>query len=172
MAGTGRSPDQRYDNDRIGRLEAATERLSQNVVGLATSLAIVSEITQRQEDIEARTATAEAKAVIAETSATQVRQDLVTQSEQRERLRMMVIIGFGVVLLLLAYIRYESVAQIKDRNHISYLVCENTNTRVDTQAQIVERAGDKKDAALLRSQKTDCNKVYGSHNNPSFLGIG
>jgi regulator of replication initiation timing len=161
-----------FDNDRIGRLEAATERLSQNVVGLSTSLAIVSEITTRQEEIEKRAARAEAKAVIAETSTSRVQEDLVSQEEERRRLRTMVVIGFAVVVGLLAYIRYESVQQISERNKVAYQVCENTNIRVETQAQIVERAHDKPDATLLRTQKTDCKKAYGPKNNPSFLGVG
>lgn len=154
----------------MGRLEAATERLSQNVVGLSTSLAMVTEITQRQTQIETRTAEAENKAIAAAQTTTQVQSDLLTLHEAHRRERIGAAIVVVIFLALLAYVRYESVSQIKDRNKVSYEVCQNTNLRVETQADIVQRAGDRPDADKLRSQKTDCDKAYGPRNTPGFFG--
>lgn len=160
----------RYGDDRLGRLEAATERLSQNVVGLSTSLAIVTEISQRQTDIEATALNAVQQALDAAKDATSAKEDVLTVQEARKRSQFGFVVFAVVVLAILAYIRYESVAQISERNRVSYRVCENTNARVELQAEIVRRAGDARDAQRLRAQEIDCKKEWGPQNDPSFLG--
>lgn len=92
-----------FDDDRIGRLEAATERLSQNVVGLSTSLSLVTEITKRQSELEARATRSEVKAE--EVAKTAVNKDFLTKQQLIYRRAIMQrVTGFAIagVLLLLA----------------------------------------------------------------------
>lgn len=112
-----------YDDDRIGRLESATERLSQNVVGLATALALVSEINQRQLELEERASITEIKAEAVAVTTAQVAQEAVDfRKAALTRIYTISIVAVLVVVALVAGLQARAVQQ----RHSRQVLCESS----------------------------------------------
>jgi hypothetical protein len=166
------------DAERLKRLEAAIERLSGNVVGLSTSLAIIGELNERQFMLEKRaTLTEERAEQIAKVAVNKefLGKELVTlQVANRRRLTGVMAMLF-VLLVLIGYTRYESVHQIDDRLVGSNEVCISTDKHIDIELKLLTSGKQPPppviqktihDLALLRR---DCNKLFGPQTRPSFF---
>lgn len=172
-----------FDGDRIERLERATERLSENVAGLSTSLAIVSEINARQAKLETRTAVAEAKAHEVSKNAVNkqyLQSELLTVQAANRRWRAWIISAIFGVLMLLTYVRFESVHQINDRLDGSLQVCRTTDAHLDIEIRLLSQPapGRTISPAILeaisdmKKLRQDCNALFGPQNRPHFVQLG
>lgn len=162
---------------RIERLEAAIERLSQNVIALSTSLALIGEINDRQAQLEVRTAETESKADSAVIRQHAFDEELLTVHAANTRWRAWIVTSLVVIIALLGYVRYESVDQIGGRLQANKSLCEAANAHIQYEIELIESSPSPDHKAVvaaangLKGLKRDCNKLFGPQNKPSYLGF-
>lgn len=150
-----------YDNARLDRLESATKRLSDNVIGLSTSLALVTEIGNRQAETERRATLAEAKADKAIT-----KEQLDAGIEALDQVRKSRNLTYFLVALALVvslavaigYTRLKTVEQINDRLRASNSACEAANKRTNALIGVLDRFATLSTQAETKSYFTDASK--------------
>lgn len=171
-------PTREADAERMRRLEAAIQRLSENVSALSTSLALIGEISERQSHLEQRAAlTARQAAEIAKTAVNkQLLNKEILTIEQANRRRVITIGMIVVVLLvLIGYTRYESVHQISSRLEANYSLCSAANAHIQYEIDLISKSPSPDRKAVtdavdgLKHLKRNCDVLFGPQNNPSFF---
>lgn len=170
-------PTREADAERMRRLEAAIQRLSENVSALSTSLALIGEISERQSHLETKAAlTARQAAEIAKTAVNKelLNKEILTIEQANRRRYISIGLVVLVLLALIAYTRYESVQQISSRLEANYSLCTSANDHIQYEINLISKSpGDPakvKDAVDgLRHLKRNCDALFGPQNSPSFF---
>jgi cell division protein ZapA (FtsZ GTPase activity inhibitor) len=172
----------RYGDERIQRLEQATERLSSNVIGLSTALALVTEISERQAEVETRQSDIENKAHDAKVVAEDLSKKYLTVERARTRTHVFYSMWLLLLLFFISYTRYQSIQQIHDRLVASHAGCVKSNQRVDTEIDFLNSLISPKSSPegvakvrgyiqKLEEQKGDCSTFDPKTNTPGFFAL-